>query len=98
MGDATNLMYFTYGAMAAEWERVPAETSFGRKRVLHILAQERVDQTRGKPLLTPVIEQFRMLDAYQRTELQSSDRQFAGIMVAGIIRRQPLPIQPALPR
>ena len=43
-------MYYTYGALSAEWERIPAETAFGRKRVLHILAQERVDQTRGRPV------------------------------------------------
>ena len=76
----------------AEWERIPAETSFGRKRVLHVLAQERVDQTRGKPLLTPVIEQFRMLDSYQRTELQSS---IVNSLVAGIIET---PLDPAAMR
>ena len=88
-GDAVGLMYYTYGALAAEWQRVPAETAFGRKRVLHILAQERVDQTRGKPLLAPVIEQFRMLDAYQRTELQSS---IVNSLVAGVIET---PMDPA---
>ena len=88
-GDAVGLMYYTYGALAVEWERIPAETSFGRKRVLHILAQERVDQTRGKPLLAPVIEQFRMLDSYQRTELQSA---IVNSLVAGIIET---PLDPA---
>lgn len=87
--NAVGLFYYTYGALSWEWERIPAETSFGRKRVLHILAQERVDQTRGKPLLAPVIEQFRMLDAYQRTELQSS---IVNSLVAGIIET---PLDPA---
>jgi lambda family phage portal protein len=64
------------------WERIEAETSFGRKRVLHIHQKERVGQSRGRPILTPVIEQFRMLDSYQRTELQSA---IVNALVAGVI-------------
>jgi len=65
-----------------KWDRIPAETAWGRKRVLHLRSQERVGQTRGRPLLTPVIEQFRMLDAYQRTELQSA---IVNSLVAGVL-------------
>jgi lambda family phage portal protein len=68
--------------LAGDWERIPAETEFGRKRVLHMLQPDRIDQTRGKPILAPVIEQFRMLDSYQRTELQSA---IVNSIVAGII-------------
>jgi lambda family phage portal protein len=76
-------MFFpAIGGIAGEWECVPAETSWGRKRVLHIYQSDRVDQTRGKPVLTPVIEQFRMLDSYQRAELQSA---IVNALVAGII-------------
>jgi lambda family phage portal protein len=64
------------------WERIPAMTGWGRPRVLHIHQQDRADQTRGKPILTPVIEQFRMLDSYQRTELQSA---IVNALVAGVI-------------
>ena len=64
------------------WQRVPAETPFGRKRVLHIHDKERIGQSRGRPILTPVIEQFRMLDSYQRTELQSA---IVNALVAGVI-------------
>ena len=46
-------------------------------------------QTRGKPLLAPVIEQFRMLDSYQRAELQSA---IVNALVAGIIET---PLDPA---
>lgn len=66
----------------SEWERIPAQTEWGRPRVLHIFQQDRADQTRGKPILTPVIEQFRMLDSYQRTELQSA---IVNALVAGVI-------------
>ena len=65
-----------------KWTRIEAETSWGRKRVLHMHSKERVGQTRGRPLLTPVIEQFRMLDSYQRTELQSA---IVNALVAGVI-------------
>jgi lambda family phage portal protein len=62
--------------------KVPAETEWGRKRVIHIYTSDRIDQTRGKPILAPVIEQFRMLDSYQRAELQSA---IVNALVAGII-------------
>jgi lambda family phage portal protein len=72
-----------YGISAGlEWERIPAMTSFGRRRVLHVHVKERVEQTRGKPILAPVIEQFRMLDSYQRTELQSA---IVNSIVAGVL-------------
>ena len=64
------------------WEKVPAETSWGRKRVLHLFPRVRIDQTRGVPILAPVIEQFRMLDSYQRSELQTA---IVNALVAGVI-------------
>lgn len=64
------------------WERVEAQTSFGRKRVLHMHQKDRIGQSRGRPVLTPIIEQFRMLDSYQRTELQSA---IVNALVAGVI-------------
>jgi lambda family phage portal protein len=79
-----------YGVSAGlEWERIPAMTSFGRRRVLHVHVKERIDQTRGKPILAPVIEQFRMLDSYQRTELQSA---IVNSIVAGVLET---PMDPA---
>ena len=85
--------FFGWGPLFAfssmEWERIPAETEWGRKRVIHMFEQQRVDQHRGTPMLTPIIEQFRMLDAYQRTELQSA---IVNAIVAGIIET---PMDPA---
>lgn len=63
-------LYSTRGI--GTWERVPAETPWGRKRVLHIYEAERAAQTRGKPILSAVIGKFRMLDNYQRTEMQAA--------------------------
>jgi len=65
-----------------KWERIPAETEWGRRRVLHAYVKDRVDQSRGKPMLSCVLEQFKMFDHYQRSELQSS---IVNALVAGII-------------
>jgi lambda family phage portal protein len=76
-------MFFpAIGGIAGEWEKIPASTVWGRKRVLHVYTQDRVDQTRGKPILAPVMEQFRMLDSYMRAELQSA---IVNALVAGVI-------------
>lgn len=74
--------YMPFWESALAWERIPAKTDWGRPRILHIYQKDRVDQTRGIPILAPVIEQFRMLDSYQRTELQSA---IVNSLVAGVI-------------
>ena len=71
-----------YYLMTGTWERIPAETEWGRKRVIHIYDQDRVGQTRGKPVLASILEQFKMFDHYQRSELQSS---IVNALVAGFI-------------
>lgn len=53
------------------FERIPARTSFGRRRVIHLYEKLRAGQSRGKGILTSVMAAFKMLDHYQRTELQS---------------------------
>jgi lambda family phage portal protein len=64
--------FYLYGVDQHRWTYVPAETAWGRKRVLHCFDAERVDQKRGRPALTAVMKQFRMLDRYQSTEMQSA--------------------------
>ncbi len=54
------------------WTRVPRRTRWGRARVIHHFEQERAGQTRGKPLLTPILEKLKMLDHYEKTELQAA--------------------------
>ncbi len=58
--------------LAMQWEKIPAETRWGRRRVIHVHDRERTGQSRGKPILSSVLAQFRMLDHYQRTELQAA--------------------------
>lgn len=56
----------------ADYERIPARTDFGRRRVLHIHDRERTGQTRGKPIMSSVLPRFRMLADYQRNEMKSA--------------------------
>lgn len=65
-GDIYNL-----GGDAALYERVPARTRHGRLRVIHLYEQLRAGQTRGKSILAGVMGAFKMLDHYQRIELQT---------------------------
>lgn len=53
-------------------QRIPAFTRFGRQRVIHVHDKERSGQRRGKPLLTSVMPLFKMLDHYERSELQAA--------------------------
>lgn len=57
---------------AGEWERIPAMTPWGRRRVLHVYDKQRTGQSRGKPLMTAIMPMFRMLDHYERSELQAA--------------------------
>jgi lambda family phage portal protein len=71
-------MYF----MGGSWERIAAESAPGRKGMLHIYKADRTNQSRGKPVLSSVLEQFKMFDHYQRSELQSA---IVNALVAGFI-------------
>ncbi len=55
-----------------QWVRVPRKTAWGRLRCLHFFEQEEGEQTRGKSLLAPVVEQFVMQGRYARTEMQAA--------------------------
>lgn len=55
-----------------QWQRIPVRTEFGRLRVIHVHDKERTGQNRGKPLLTSVMPLFKMLDHYERSELQAA--------------------------
>ena len=54
------------------WERVPAFTPWGRRRVIHLHAKERTGQTRGRPIVSAVMREFHMAGKYAQNELQAS--------------------------
>jgi lambda family phage portal protein len=76
-GDVLNM-----GAVPGKWEQIPARTSWGRLRVIHLHDKERAGQSRGKPLLTPVMAAFKQLDRYQNAEL---DAAVLNALIAAII-------------
>lgn len=60
------------GTAPMEWERVPAFTPWGRRRVIHLHDKERTGQSRGKPIVTSVMREFHMAGQYANNELQAS--------------------------
>lgn len=69
-------------AVPGVWEEIPATTSWGRKRVIHVGSVDRPGQTRGKPIFSAVMQQFKMLDRYAGAEL---DAAVVNAMVAAFI-------------
>lgn len=66
-----------------EWERIPIETEWGRRRVLHIFDRERADQHRGLTSLSAVMAEFKTLHDYKRAEL---DAAIANALVAAVTK------------
>lgn len=54
------------------WQYIPAETGWGRRRVIHAAEVDRPGQTRGKPIFAAVMQQFKMLDRYASAELDAA--------------------------
>jgi len=65
-------MHWGVDRLNLTFERIPAQTRFGRRRVIHVHDKERTGQSRGKPLLASVMPLFKMLDHYEHSELQAA--------------------------
>lgn len=65
-----------------KWERIPAVTEWGRKRVIHLHDKERTAQSRGIPALAAVMRQFKVLGDFTNAELKAAA---ANALVAMII-------------
>lgn len=68
-----------YDARGSGWDRIPKRTAFGRLQVIHAFDPERSGQSRGKPLLSSVLPQFKQLDRYTNAEIMAA---VANAMVA----------------
>jgi lambda family phage portal protein len=55
-----------------QWDRIPAFTAWGRRRVIHLHDKDRTGQSRGRPLITAVMRDFKMAGDYASNELQAS--------------------------
>lgn len=63
------------GAMTgipAKWTRVPVRGGGGRRNVLHLTRKKRPGQTRGVPVLAPVIEVVKQLTRYATAEVDAA--------------------------
>jgi lambda family phage portal protein len=65
-----------------KWERIPAVTDWGRKRVIHLHDKERTGQSRGIPALAAVMRQFKVLGDFTNAELKAAA---ANALVAMVI-------------
>jgi len=63
---------FSFGGDVMRWVRIPRATKWGRQRVLHFFEPERAGQTRGKSILTPILERMMMEHKYSRYEMQAA--------------------------
>lgn len=79
-GDALGLNWPS--ADASQFDRIPAFTSWGRRRVIHLHDKERTGQSRGKPILSAVMREFHMAGKYATTELQAA---VANSMIAAFL-------------
>lgn len=62
----------TFSGNRSDYELVPAYTPWGRRRVIHLHQADRIGQTHGKPAQSPILSAFRMMDHYERAELQAA--------------------------
>ncbi len=74
-----------YGART--FDRVPRVDGAGRPSILHVYDVERPGQSRGRPLLSPVLDAFKDLDDYVEAELIRS--QVAACFAAFVKRTDP---------
>lgn len=63
---------FELRGRAANWSKVPARDSDGRRLVIHLYDRSRPDQTRGVPYLAPVIEEIKKLGDYTDSEVTAA--------------------------
>jgi lambda family phage portal protein len=66
---------YGWGTISGEppsWERIPLRTDWGRKQFIYLSDKDRIGSTRGKPVLTSVMKEFKMLSHYGTVELQTA--------------------------
>jgi lambda family phage portal protein len=85
-GDA----YFYMDGQDLLWEYVPAETAWGRKRVIHVHDKSRAGQSRGIPALAATMSEFKVLKNYRDSELKAA---VVNAMVSMVIESSMTPEQ-----
>jgi len=63
----------TFRQISPAWQRVPIYgRKTGHRNVLHLMSVERIGQTRGEPILSPVIETLKQISRYSAAELSAA--------------------------
>jgi lambda family phage portal protein len=74
---------FFAGVQTTKWLTIPRYTDINRRyRVLHGFDPQRPAQSRGKPLMSAVLGQFKQIDRYTAAEISAA---VANALIAGII-------------
>lgn len=55
-----------------DWARIPARGVNGQLLMIHLMEMDRIGQTRGVPMLAPVIAALKQLDRYAEAELDAA--------------------------
>nr|VFK24163.1 MAG: Phage portal protein, lambda family [Candidatus Kentron sp. LPFa] len=66
------------------WKRVPRETAWGRRQILHVFEPERPGQTRGKSGIAAILAKSRTLERFQDVNLEAA---IVNAMYAAVIER-----------
>lgn len=66
--DFTNFATFD----AYKWDLIPAETPWGRRKIIHILDPWRVDQSRGLAKMVSALNELRMAKKFREVVLQNA--------------------------
>lgn len=73
------------GANTYTWRRVPRETRWGRRQVIHVFEQERPGQTRGKTGIAAVLAKSKTLEQFQDVSLEAA---IVNAMYAAVIESE----------
>ncbi|MEQ1530475.1 MAG: phage portal protein [Methylococcales bacterium] len=73
---------YGYLAQQDQWERIPAFTPWGRRRVIHLYDKERSGQSRGKSVFASLMRDFKVLGDYLGSEVQAAA---SNALIASII-------------
>lgn len=57
---------------ASKWSNYPARTAWGRQRIIHIMEQQRIDQTRGISDLVSALKEMRITKKWRDINLQNA--------------------------
>lgn len=68
------------------WKRVPKQTKWGRKLIIHLFTANRPGQLRGVPAFASSLKRFAMLDNYEESELQAA---CVNAMIAAVVETLP---------